>query len=69
MGMGSILIYMIGLSIHFEVNITFAIALFTLMTGLVATSRLFMNAHTKIELLLGFFMGAFAQLFVLKYWL
>ena len=69
MGMGSILIYLIGLSIHFEVNITFAIALFTLMTGLVATSRLFMKAHSKVELLLGFLIGSCAQLFVLKYWL
>ncbi|MGD1947412.1 MAG: hypothetical protein ACFB0A_14390 [Croceivirga sp.] len=69
MGMGSILIYLIGLSIHFEVNITFAIALLTLMTGLVATSRLFMKAHTKMELLLGFIVGTCSQLFVLKYWL
>lgn len=69
MGMGSILIYLIGLSIHFEVNITFAVALFTLMTGLVATSRLFMKAHSKVELLLGFLIGSCAQLFVLKYWL
>jgi len=69
MGMGSILIYLIGLSIHFEVNITFAIALFTLMSGLVATSRLFMKAHTKVELLIGFLTGFCSQLFVLKYWL
>jgi membrane-associated phospholipid phosphatase len=69
MGMGSVLIYLIGLSIHFEVNITFAIALFTLMTGLVATSRLYMKAHNKVELLLGFLVGFCSQLFVLKYWL
>lgn len=69
MGMGSILIYLIGLSIHFEVNITFAIALFILMTGLVATSRLFMKAHSRVELLLGFLIGSCSQLFVLKYWL
>ncbi len=69
MGMGSILIYLVGLSIHFEINITFAIALFTLMTGLVATSRLFMKAHSKVELLIGFLVGFCSQLFVLKYWL
>lgn len=38
MGMGSVLIYLVGLSIHFEVNITFAIAITTLITGIVATS-------------------------------
>ena len=69
MGMGSILIYLIGLSIHFEVNITFAIALFTLMTGVVATSRLFMKAHSRVELLIGFLIGSCSQLFVFKYWL
>lgn len=69
MGMGSILIYLIGLSIHFEVNITFAIALFTLMTGIVATSRLFMNAHSRVELFVGFLIGSCSQLFVFKYWL
>lgn len=69
MGMGSILMYLIGLSIHFEVNITFAIAIFTLMTGLVTTSRLFMKAHSKVELLIGFLVGSCSQLFVFKYWL
>ncbi|MEO0570237.1 MAG: hypothetical protein AAF039_00940 [Bacteroidota bacterium] len=69
MGMGSILIYLVGLSIHFEVNITFAIAIFTLMTGIVATSRLFMKAHSKVELLIGFLIGSCSQLFVFKYWL
>ena len=69
MGMGSILFYLIGLSIHFETNITFAIALFTLMTGLVATSRLFMKAHSRVELLIGLIIGVGSQLFVLKYWL
>ena len=69
MGMGSILIYLIGLSIHFEINITFAIALFTLMTGIVATSRLFMKAHSRVELLIGFLIGFCSQLFVFKYWL
>lgn len=68
-GMGTILVYLIGLSIRFEVNITFAIALFTLMTGLVATSRLFMNAHSRIEVFIGFLIGGASQLLVLKYWL
>ncbi|MEM0931986.1 MAG: hypothetical protein AAF575_01130 [Bacteroidota bacterium] len=69
LGMGSILMFMIGLSIHFEVNITLAISLFTLFTGLVATSRLYLNAHSKIELLIGFMLGVLSQLLILKYWL
>ena len=51
LGMGSILTFMIALSIHFEKNITLAISLFTLFTGLVATSRLYLKVHNKNELL------------------
>ena len=69
LGMGSILMFMIGLSIHFEINITLAISVFTLLTGLVATSRLYLNAHNRIELVIGFFIGVLSQLLILKYWL
>lgn len=69
LGMGSILMFMIGLSIHFEVNITLGISLFTLFTGLVATSRLYLKAHSKSELLIGFLVGLCSQLIILKYWL
>ncbi|WP_350284899.1 hypothetical protein [uncultured Croceitalea sp.] len=69
LGMGSLLMYIIALSIHFEVNITFAIAILTMCTGLVTTSRLYMKAHTKVELSTGLFIGVLSQLFMLKYWL
>ncbi|WP_343487439.1 hypothetical protein [Allomuricauda sp. d1] len=69
LGMGSILIYVVGLSIHFETNITLALGLLTLLTGLVTTSRLYLKAHSVAELLIGFFLGVFSQLFTFKYWL
>ncbi|MFD2100757.1 hypothetical protein [Flagellimonas iocasae] len=69
LGMGSILMFMIGLSIHFEVNITLAISLFVLFTGLVTTSRLYLKAHSRTELLIGFLIGCCSQLIILKYWL
>lgn len=69
MGMGSLLMFLVGLSIHFEVNITLAIGLVTLLSGLVITSRLYLKAHSLTELIIGFFLGLFSQLFVLKYWL
>ncbi|MBT8188039.1 MAG: hypothetical protein HKP38_03215 [Croceitalea sp.] len=69
MGMGSLLMFLLALSIHFEINITFAIAVFTICTGLVATSRLFMQAHSKAELIVGFLVGFCSQLLLLKYWL
>ena len=69
LGMSSLTMFLVGLSIHFEINITFAIALFTICTGLVATSRLYMKAHTKTELLIGVLLGLTSQLVMLSYWL
>ncbi|WP_318309448.1 hypothetical protein [Flagellimonas crocea] len=69
LGMGSLLTFMVALSIHFETNITIAISLLTLFTGIVATSRLYLKAHNKNELLIGFMMGCCSQLIILKYWL
>ncbi len=69
MGMGSLLMFLISLSIHFEKNITIAISLCTLATGLVATSRLFLKAHGRAEVLVGFLIGAISQLLTLKFWL
>ncbi len=69
MGMGSLLMFLISLSIHFETNITLAISGFTLATGLVATSRLYLQAHNKAELIVGFLMGLTSQLFTIKFWL
>jgi len=68
-GMGSLLFYLVGLSIHFEINITLAISFLTIFTGLVATSRLYLKAHTAPELIIGFIIGAFSQLFLYKLWL
>jgi hypothetical protein len=69
LGMSSLLMFLVGLSIHFEINITLAIGLITLLTGLTSTSRLYLRAHTLIELVTGFFLGSLSQLLVFKYWL
>ncbi|NNE77458.1 MAG: hypothetical protein HKN31_10345, partial [Pricia sp.] len=69
MGMGSLFMFLICLSIHFEINITLAVSLLTLATGLVATARLYLKAHSKPELLIGFFVGLLSQLFTVRYWL
>jgi len=69
LGMGSLLLFFIGLSIHFEINITLAIGTITLLSGLVATSRLYLKAHTIPELIIGFIVGACSQLFLFKFWL
>ena len=69
MGMGSIFMFLTCLSIHFEINITFALSLLIFATGLVATSRLYFRAHSLLEVLIGFFIGLISQLLTIKFWL
>ena len=69
MGIGSIFMYLVSLSVHFEINITLALSVLILLTGLVATSRLYLKAHSKAELVIGFFIGLVSQLLTVKFWL
>ena len=61
--------FFIALSIHFSININGALAIMSILTGAIATSRLHLKAHTVIELVIGFFIGFIPQLILLKYWL
>lgn len=69
MGMGSLFMYLVCLSVHFEINITIALSLIVLATGLVATSRLYLQSHGRAALLIGFMLGAISQLLTVKFWL
>ena len=68
-GIGSYLMFLIALSIHFEINIIIAISIFTLLTGILATSRLYLNRHSRAEVFIGFLIGIGSQLLTLKFWL
>ena len=68
-GMGSLLMYLINLSVHFEINIILAISAFTVFTGLVATARLYLDAHSRVEVLIGLMIGLITQLLTVKFWL
>lgn len=68
-GLGGILMYLITLSIHFEVNVIIAISAVTLILGLVATSRIYLKAHSRSELIVGLFIGLLSQLLTVKFWL
>jgi hypothetical protein len=69
MGMGSLLMFLIALSFHFERNIVIAISFLLFASGMVATARLYMKAHSRAELLIGFLLGLVSQLLTLKFWL
>ena len=62
-------VFFIGLSIHNQTRNIDMIAFLVLMNGFVASSRLEMKAHTPKELVIGFLLGVFPQLFLLSFWL
>lgn len=64
-----VFMFFIALSIHFSININETLALMVILIGAVATSRLHLNAHTYIELIMGFFIGLIPQLLLVSYWL
>jgi hypothetical protein len=68
-GISGLFMYLINLSIHFEINLVLAISIFALLIGLVTSSRLFLKAHTRPELLVGILIGLLSQLLTVKYWL
>jgi hypothetical protein len=61
--------FFINLSIHFSINIMGTLALMSIITGAIATSRLHVKAHTYKELILGLFIGVIPQLILVSYWL
>lgn len=69
MGISGLVMFLVILSITYQVNITFALSILIFAIGLVATSRLFLKAHTFSELIFGFFIGLIPQLLVTYNWL
>ncbi|RZJ29781.1 MAG: hypothetical protein EOO48_06675 [Flavobacterium sp.] len=66
---GAMLVFIIGTSIHNHENMIAIIALIFVVTGLVASSRLEMNAHSNHELFFGFLIGVIPQFAFWSYWL
>lgn len=68
-GISSLTVFILGLSIHNEINTINTLAFFIVMNGTVASSRLAMNAHSNKELLYGFLCGVIPQSVMLYFWL
>ncbi|GEQ85173.1 hypothetical protein ULMS_06810 [Patiriisocius marinistellae] len=69
MAIAGVTMFIIGLSIHFQINLIYTMAFFFFVNGLVATSRLHTKSHTYPELIGGFFIGVIPQLILFSYWL
>lgn len=67
--MSALSFFVIGMSIHSELNFIYTIATLFLITGVVATSRLAMKAHSMEELLIGYIAGMLPQLILWIIWL
>lgn len=69
MGVASILMFLVGLSAHFKINLLVTISFFLFVNGWVASSRLNSDAHTYPELGIGFLLGVIPQLILFNLWL
>ena len=69
MAMSGFTIFVIGLNIHLQMQNPYWAAFMILMTGVVASSRLEMEAHTAKEVLIGLLLGVLPQLLFLYLWL
>lgn len=68
-GMSSLTVFLIGLCLHNEINAVHTVAFFIIMNGVVASSRLVMEAHSNKELFIGFLCGAIPQAVLVFFWL
>lgn len=68
-GATSLLVFCIDLHVQNNINNVWLIVILITLTGMVATSRLYMRAHTYQELWLGFFIGMLPQILLLVYFL
>lgn len=66
-GITSLFVFVVMLSSYLEIEATYTLAYLIMCMGFVASSRLYMKAHTPIELIAGMFIGALPQVFVWFY--
>lgn len=69
MGVAGILMFIVGLSAHFKINLLISISFFLFVNGWVASSRLENDSHTYPELGIGLLLGALPQLILFNNWL
>lgn len=64
MGIGSLTIFVLTLSLYYGFNLILPIMGLFFVTGLIASSRLIMNAHDGTELVIGYLIGIIPQLII-----
>lgn len=61
-GIGGMIGFFVVLSIVYQINLLLLIGILFIMAGVIANSRLNLNAHSKIEIYAGFLIGFLSQL-------
>ena len=69
MGITGLTLFYFGLSIAYQIQNIVLFAILIFITGLVASSRLEMKAHTIKEILVGMLLGGGPQLLLMPLWL
>lgn len=69
MGIWGVTTFIVGLSLHYQMNLTTLIAVLTLCVGAVATSRLYLERHTMEEIITGSLIGILPQFTLFGLWL
>ena len=69
LGIGSLLFFVIGISIHDQTNFLGSIVVLTFLSGIIASSRIEMKAHDFKELTIGFLIGTVPQVTLWLFWL
>ena len=67
-GVTSLTAFLVGLSMHLQINIIATICFLILSIGLVFTSRILLKAHSYTELWVGFLVGLITQLSLWIFW-
>lgn len=68
MAIAGFTMFLIGVSIHFNINMLGSISLLCIVNGLVASSRLHTKSHSVTELCFGFFIGGIPQFLLFGFW-
>ena len=68
MAVAGVTMFLIGVSIHFNINMLGSISVLCIINGLVASSRLHTKSHNMTELCFGFLIGALPQFLLFGFW-
>jgi hypothetical protein len=68
MAIAGVTVFLIGISLHFKINMLGSISLLCIINGLVASSRIHTKSHSGIELFFGFIIGGLPQFLLFGIW-